>query len=66
MSDNYEPIKIILTKEQAERLAKHLDDFIFDGMADICESVNYQLDYHEFKVKDNKGDVPSFWASLSF
>ena len=67
MSENYEPIKIILTKEQANRLAEHLENHIFSGMADICESVNYQLDYHEFKllVKDDKDYVPSFFNPLA-
>ena len=67
MSENYEPIRIVLTKEQAERLARHLDDYIFDGMADICESVNYQLDYHEFKLKieNDKEYVPSFLNPLA-
>ena len=50
MSENYEPIKIILTKEQAKRLAAFLEDHIFNGMADICESVNYQIDHKEFKL----------------
>ena len=67
MSDNYTPVKIVLTKEQAERLARHLEDYIFDGMADIAESINYQIDYHEFKllVKDNKDYVPSFFNPLA-
>ena len=67
MSENYEPIKIILTKEQANRLVKHLDDYIFDGMADIAESLNYQIDYHEFKlsVKDDKNYIPSFLNPLA-
>ena len=52
MSENYSPVKIILTVEQAKRLAKHLDNYIFDGMADICESVNYQIDHKEFRLLD--------------
>ena len=67
MSENYSPIKIILTIEQAKRLAAFLEDHIFNGMADICESVNYQIDHHEFKllVKDNKEYIPSFFKGLS-
>ena len=67
MSENYSPIKIVLTIEQANRLAKHLDDYIFDGMADIVESLNYQIDYHEFKmlVKDDKDYIPSFLNPLA-
>ena len=67
MSENYSPIKIILTIEQAKRLAAFLEDYIFDGMADICESVNYQVDHKEFKllVKDNKEYIPSFFNPLA-
>ena len=67
MSENYEPIRIVLTKEQANRLAKHLDNYIFDGMADICESINYQIDHHEFNmlIKDDKDYVPSFFNPLA-
>ena len=67
MSENYSPIKIILTMEQAKRLAAFLDDYIFNGMADICESVNYQVDHHEFKVliKDDKEYIPSFFNPLA-
>ena len=45
-NENYNPVKIILTEEQAKRLALFLEDHIFNGMADVCESVNYQLDYY--------------------
>ena len=64
MNENYSPVKIVLTIEQANRLAKHLENYIFDGMADICESVNYQIDHHEFKmlIKDNKEYIPSFFG----
>ena len=64
MSENYSPIKIILTIEQAKRLAAFLEDHIFNGMSDICESVNYQIDHKEFKllVKDNKEYIPSFFG----
>ena len=65
MSENYEPIKITLTKEQANRLAKHLDNYIFDGIADICESVNYQVDYHEFKENLPHDYIPSFLNPLA-
>ena len=67
MSENYSPIKIVLTVEQANRLAKHLEDHIFNGMADIVESINYQIDYHEFKllVKDDKDYIPSFFNPLA-
>ena len=67
MSENYSPVKLILTKEQADRLAAFLENHIFNGMADICESVNYQIDHHEFKmlVKDNKEYVPSFFNPLA-
>ena len=57
-------MEIILSEEQARRLAKHLDNYIFDGMADICEAINYQLDYHTFKV-DNYDNVPSFFNPLA-
>ena len=67
MSENYTPIKIILTIEQANRLAKHLNNYIFDGMSDICESVNYQIDHHEIKllIKEDKEYVPSFFNPLA-
>ena len=67
MSENYSPIKIILTMEQAKRLAAFLEDHIFNGMADICESINYQIDHYEFKmlIKDNKEYVPSFFNPLA-
>ena len=57
MSENYSPIKIILTIEQAKRLALFLEDHIFNGMADICESVNYQVDHNEFKLIDGLKDT---------
>jgi len=57
MSENYSPIKIVLTIEQANRLAKHLDNYIFDGMADICEAVNYQLDHKEYTLLDGLKDT---------
>ena len=57
MSENYSPIKIILTIEQAKRLAAFLEDHIFNGMADICESVNYQIDHKEFKQIDGLKDT---------
>ena len=64
MNENYSPVKFILAKEQADRLAAFLEDHIFNGMADICESINYQIDHHEFKmlIKDNKEYVPSFFG----
>ena len=67
MSENYSPIKIVLTIEQANRLAKHLEDHIFNGMADICESVNYQVDHNEFKmlIQDNKEYIHSFFNPLA-
>jgi hypothetical protein len=46
-------VTIKLTKEQADRLVKHLEDYIFTGMADIVEAVSYQVDYAEFKDYDS-------------
>ena len=40
-------MNIILSDDQAKRLSKHLDDFIFSGMADIAEAINYQIDWSE-------------------
>ena len=57
MSENYSPTKIILTIEQAKRLAAFHEDHIYNGMADICESVNYQLEHNEFKLIDGLKDT---------
>jgi len=55
-------VTIRLSEEQANRLSDHLEDFIFSGMADIAEAVNYQIDYHKFKLEIDDCDnyIPSF------
>ena len=57
MNENYSPVKLILTKEQADRLAAFLEDHIFNGMADIYESINYQIDHKEYTLLDGLKDT---------
>ena len=42
-------VNIKLSKDQANRLSKFLDDFIYSDISDIVECVGYQVDYDEFK-----------------
>ena len=63
-------MNIILSDDQAKRLSKHLDDFIFSGMADIAEAINYQIDWAEldteFKIINDPDYIPTSGSDYLF